>query len=85
LDIVAISLDVEGVVCEEQEGRANVYITLLLHGARVWGLATMVSKLRGPESGRMSLHTPASSYIPDVSFPSPSSHLKKRGEKGAKK
>jgi hypothetical protein len=37
LDIVSISLGVEGVVCEEQEGRVNVYIALycILLGPKV--------------------------------------------------
>jgi hypothetical protein len=28
LDTVVVSLDVEGVVCEEQEGHVNIYIAL---------------------------------------------------------
>jgi hypothetical protein len=52
--MVVVSLDIEGVVCEEQEGRVNVYNTLLLHSARVQGLATTVLTPRGPENIRMS-------------------------------
>jgi hypothetical protein len=66
LDTVTVSLSVEGVVCEEQEGRLNVYSVLyyVLQGSEVspprfltqWGL----------ENSRALLHTPRSAYIPVI-------------------
>jgi hypothetical protein len=85
LDTKAITFGVEGVVCEEPEGHLNVYNALLLHSAMVRGLAATVLTLRGPENSRKSLRTPASTHIPAIDFPSPSSCLKKCGEKRAKK
>jgi hypothetical protein len=83
--MVVVSLGVEGVICEEQEGRVNVYITLLLHFVRVWGLTATVLTPWGRENSEMSSHTPMSTLIPTVAFPSPFSCLKERGEKVAKK
>jgi hypothetical protein len=68
--MVAISLNVEGVVCEEQEVR---------------GLNAIVLKPWGPKNIRTSSRTPASAHVPVVTFPSPSSCLKESGEKRAKK
>jgi hypothetical protein len=82
LDTVVISLGVEGIVCEEQEGRVNVYNALLLHSARVQGHTATVLTPQGPENSRTSSRTPVFAHIPDVAFPLPSSRLKKFGEKG---
>jgi hypothetical protein len=80
--MLAVSLGVEGMECEEQEGRVNIYSALLLHCARVQGLAAMVLIPWAPNSCRMSLRTPPTyAYIPAIAFPSPSFYLKKRGEK----
>jgi hypothetical protein len=83
--MVVVSLDIEGVVCEEQVERVNVYNALLLHSARVRGLAATVLTLRGPENIRTSLHTPTPAHIPIIAFLPPSSLQKKCGEKMVKK
>jgi hypothetical protein len=80
LDTVGISLGVEGVVCEEQEGHVNVYNVLyyVLQGSRIsppWFLIP-----RGLENSRVLLHTMASAHIPIVAFLSLSWCLKKRGK-----
>jgi hypothetical protein len=59
---MVISLDVEGVVCEEQEGRVNVYNALLLHSVRVRGLTATVLTPQGPEKSQTSSCTPT--YLP---------------------
>jgi hypothetical protein len=45
---VVVSLGVEGMVCEEQEGHVNVYSILLLHSARVHRLTASVLTSWGP-------------------------------------
>jgi hypothetical protein len=71
--MVAVSLGVEGMVCEEQEGRVNVCNALLLHFVRFQGLAAMILTPWGSEKSLMSLCTLASAI---------SLHLKKRGKRG---
>jgi hypothetical protein len=66
--MVVVSLDVEGMVCDEQQGRVNVYIVLycVLQGSRVsppWFLT-----LWGLENTRVLLRTPISAYIPTIAF-----------------
>jgi hypothetical protein len=80
LDTVTISLGVEGMVCEEREGRVNIYSVLyyILQGPKVslpWFLIPW-----GPENTRALLRTPAFAHIPVVTFSSSSRCLKKRGE-----
>jgi hypothetical protein len=82
--MVDVSLGVEGVVCEEQEGHVSVYSALycILQGPRVspprfltpWSL----------ENSQALLRTPASAYIPVVAFPSLSCRLKKSGKASKK-
>jgi hypothetical protein len=78
--MVVVSLGVEGVVCEEQEGHVNIYNVLycILQEPRVspsWFLT-----LRGHENIRALWCTPASTHIDVVTFISSSRCLKKRGE-----
>jgi hypothetical protein len=54
--MMVISFAIEGMVWEEQAGHVNVYNTLLLHSARVWGHATTVL------TPHASLHLPT--YLP---------------------
>jgi hypothetical protein len=80
LYMVVISLSVQGMICEEQEGHVDVYIILycVLQGSRVsppwllrpWGLEK-----------RLALLAPlAFAHIPAGTFPSSYWHLKKRGK-----
>jgi hypothetical protein len=72
LDIVAISLGVEGVVCEEQEGRVNVYIALycILLGPKV-SLSRFLAP-RGIENNQALFRTPAAAHMPIVDLSSSS-------------
>jgi hypothetical protein len=64
--MVVVSLGLEGVVCEEQEGRVNVYNILyyILQGSRVSPPRFLT--LRGPENSQALLRTPTSVHIPTV-------------------
>jgi hypothetical protein len=83
LDMVAISLSVEGVVCEEQEGSVSIYNVLycILQGSGVSRPRFRIS--RGLENSLTLLHAPTSAHIPAVTFPpslSPSLRLKEMRE-----
>jgi hypothetical protein len=82
--MVAVSLGVEGMVCEEQEGCVNVYNTLycILQGSRVSPSRFLTP--RGLENNRSLLCTLASAHIPVVTFPSLSYRLKKKGKASKK-
>jgi hypothetical protein len=72
--MVDVSHGVEGVVCEEQEGRVNVYSVFycVLQGFGVL------------EISRALFRTPASAYIPAITFPSSFGHLEKSGKANKK-
>jgi hypothetical protein len=77
---MTISLSVEGMVCEEQEGHVNIYNALyyILQGSGVlppWFLIQW-----GLENSRGLLHTLTSTHIPIIAFLSSSLRLKKRGK-----
>jgi hypothetical protein len=84
LDTVTISLGVEGVVCEEQDGRVNIYIALycILQGFGV--LSPRLLILQDLENSQALLRTLASAHMPVVAFPSSSWCLKKRGKASEK-
>jgi hypothetical protein len=76
LDTTVVPLSVEGMVCEEQVGRVNIYNILYCIFPRVsppWFLT-----LWGPENTQALLRTPASAHVPAVTFLSSSQCLKKR-------
>jgi hypothetical protein len=84
LDMVVVSLGVEGVVCEELEGHVNIYnvIYCILQGSGV--SPPRFQTPQGPKNNRALLHTPASAHIPTIAFPSSSWCLKKRCEASKK-
>jgi hypothetical protein len=86
--MVAVSLGVEDMICEQQEGRVNVYNVLhcILQGSRISPPRFLTSQ--SPKNSQILLGTPVFTHIPTVAFPSSSSRLKKMGEtkgQGSKK
>jgi hypothetical protein len=82
--MVDVSHGVEGVVCEEQEGRVNVYSVFycVLQGSGV--SPPQFVTLWVLEISRALFRTPASAYIPAITFPSSFGHLEKSGKANKK-
>jgi hypothetical protein len=78
--MTTISFDVEGMVCEEQQGHVNIYniLYLILQGPRVSPPQFLTPW--GPKNTQTLLRTPVSAHIPVITFPSLSWRLKKKGE-----
>jgi hypothetical protein len=69
-----------GMVCEEQERRVNIYITLYCILQGPWVSPRRFLTPWGLENNRALLRTPASAYISTIAFPLSSWHLRKSGQ-----